>query len=153
LSGIGAFEPNTQAALGLGTTYPDGGQVLDQLGILAALINEGPLTCDQVIISGSSGTGQLLRISLFHADGSELTPGTYQIGDPDAGSVAILYTLSRGPDAGGLPTASATSGTVNLSQIQPTTLATFEATMALPDGGGGELSGNLKATFCGVTYE
>jgi hypothetical protein len=153
LTGVGAFDPNTQTAQGLGTLYSDGGGLFNQLNVLVARIDQGAQDCAQITMPGNPSTGQLLRISLFHADGSEMTTGTYEIGSPDAGNIAILFTLLREPDAGSAPTAAGVSGSVTLSQIQPNTVATFNAQMATADDGGGSLSGNVNAAFCGVQFE
>jgi hypothetical protein len=153
LTGVGAFDPNTQTAQGLGTLYSDGGGLFDQLNILVAHVDQGGQDCAQTTMPGNPATGQLLRISLFHADGSAMTTDTYEIGSPDAGNIAILFTLLREPDAGGAPTAAGVSGSVTLTQIQPNTVATFSAQMATANDGGGTLTGNVNAALCGVQFE
>jgi len=153
LSGVGAFVPNTQLSVGLGHLLPDGGGVSDQLNLFIALVDQGSLSCAQLIDrTAATATGRALRISLWHADRTAVTPGTYQIGVDDAGSMAHLSLDSREPDAGAKQLGYGASGTVTLTQVTPETTGSLDTMVVLFSDGGGQLTGGFNATDCGTQF-
>jgi len=145
MSGTLAFATNTELA---GGPLTDGGVAID-LDVVLASVDQGPTSCAGLL--NPALTARILVIRLLAAgEGiAFVVPGTYPLEIPDDAGMAqlSLYTVD---DAGQNPIATGLSGSVTLTQITPTTTGSFNATMALADGGsGGDLSGSFNATFCG----
>ena len=152
LTGVGAFTPNTQLAEEVTDAGPEFGPSLG-IGILA--IASGPVTCADALDGGGDPLiGQLLSLTLFKADATLVTTGTYQIVIPltgvvpDAGNLATLELASNDLDAGFVDIGFGISGTVTLKDKSPVSSGSFSATIQLLDGGGGTLTGNFDAPVC-----
>ena len=151
LNGVGAFSPNTQLSEEVTDAGPD---LLPSLEIDMAAIASGPVSCAQALDGGVALIGQFLGMSLFKADGTLVTTGTYQIVDPnlpvfpDGGNLVNLSISSGDLDAGVNEVGIGVSGTVTLSEKSPESSGSFSATILLADGGGGNLTGNFSATLC-----
>jgi hypothetical protein len=152
LNGVGAFSPNTQLSEEITDAGPD---LMPSLGIDMLDIASGPVNCTEALDGSIQFLGQFLGITLFKADGTLVTSGTYRIVDPstpvypDGGNLANLTLASNDLDAGFNENGVGVSGTVTLSEKSPMTSGSFSATILLfVDGGGGNLTGNFNATLC-----
>jgi hypothetical protein len=156
LTGETGFTPNTQLA-GYYTPLNDGGPDPSVIVVTLARVDQGPLTCSELLPSGHPAvtTGDAVEIFMTTGDGSSVAAGSYDFvvfpGPPMGTRGALLLRIDLD---GGATIGAGASGSVALTSATGGFAGSFNTTIENVDGGSlGALSGSFSAPNCGPLYE